>query len=355
MEIRGLDNGCDQGAVKGWFEEGEAALLKNRPSEAEKCFGQALKVDPFNAGAHRNLGSAYWAQGKTEDALNCLTRALELEPDNRDTVLECSRIFGALGKEDFSREVLESYLQKNPRDEAVRTAMDSLAGREDGDAVSNTAEFFRRQGEIQFERGNIAHATACFEMAIENDPLLAEAYSNLGVIHVASGRVNEALELFYKALDLKPDDAEILGNSAKALYRAGHLAAAADAYREYLRRDPEDDEAWAEFETVIRKSFERDWQPGGFSPEVAEIYIETAEKLAGAGDYTGAADAVERALEISPTDVRALFTLATIHNSIGQRDEAASVLEHALQMDPSHLPSSDLLSSIRNANGNCAH
>ncbi len=355
MEIRGWDGGDDQGVVQGLFEEGEAALLKNRPTEAEKCFDRALKVDPFNAGAHRKLGKAYWAQGKTEDALNSLTRALELEPGDRDTVLECSKVFGALGKPDFSREVLESYLEKNPRDEMVRSAMESLGDKQIcNEAPGSTAEFFRRQGEAQFERGNMAHAIACFEMAIENDPLLAEAYNNLGVVHVTSGRLTEALELFYKALDLKPEDPEILGNSAKALYRAGHVTAAAEAYREYLRRDPEDDEAWAEFETVIRKCFEREWNPAGLSPDVAQIYIDAAEKLSAAGDFTGAADAVERALEIDPTDVRALYALATIHNGIGQREEAVSVLEQALKMDPSHQPSSELLSSIRRANGSCA-
>ena len=115
MEIASWDTGCEQQSAQSWFEKGEAAFCENKHSEAADCFGRVLKADPFNAKAHCRLSNVYWAQGKTEDALNSLTRALELEPGDRDTVLACTRIFDALGKEDFSREVLQSYLDKNPQ------------------------------------------------------------------------------------------------------------------------------------------------------------------------------------------------------------------------------------------------
>jgi tetratricopeptide (TPR) repeat protein len=352
MEIASWETGCEQISTQGWFEKGEAALCEDKHAEAADCFGRVLKANPFNAKAHSRLGDVYWAQGRIEDALNSLTRALELEPGDRDTVLACTRVFAALGKEDFAREVLQSHLDKNPQDKEIRSRLESLAKPADqGHHCHDTAEFFSRQGEIQFERGNVAHAEACFEMAIEQNPLMAEAYNNLGVLNLESGKITEALKHFFRALELKPEDTEILGNSARGLARANQIDAAIEVYREYLRRSPKDGKAWLEFESLIRQSVAPRWNPGGLSNEVADIYLQTAEMLGKAGDLTGAAEAIERAMKIKPAAPDSLCVLASLHYAIGQKDEAEGILDQALIIDPSHGPCSDLLKSIRNGNG----
>jgi tetratricopeptide (TPR) repeat protein len=351
MELVNCGTDCEQHSVQSWFEKGEAALCENRHSDAARFFGQVLKADPFNAKAHSRLSDAYWAQGKTEDALNSLTRALELEPGDRDTMLSCTRVFSALGKDDFAKEVLQSYLERNPQDAEVRSRMESLSAPADGARSHDTAEFFKQQGEIQFGRGNIAHATACFEMAIEEDPLMAEAHNNLGVINLENGKTTEALANFYKALELKPEDPEILCNSARGLVRAAQIDTAIEVYREYLRRSPNDTKAWLEFESLIRQSAMPGWSTEGLSHEVADIYLKTAEMLWKAGDLPGAAEAVGRALKIKPAAPESLYVLASLHCAIGQKEEAESILDQALTIDPSHVPCSEMLASIRNGNG----
>jgi tetratricopeptide (TPR) repeat protein len=347
MEIAGWNNDCGQQSARSWFEKGDAALCESRHSEAARCFGQVLKADPFNAKAHCRMSNIYWAQGKTEDALNSITRALELEPGDRDTVLTCSRIFTALGREDFAKEVLRSYLDKNPRDNEIRGRLESAAVPADRGPSNDTADFFRRQGEVQFERGNITHAIACFEMAIEENPLMAEAYNNLGVIDLESGKVVKALENFRMALDLKPDDVEILGNSARGLARASQTDAAVEVFREYLRRSPADNNAWLEYESLVRQTAGPGWSPKGLSDDVADIYLNTAERLREAGDLSGAVEAIERTLRIKPAVPESLCVLASLHCAIGQKDEAEKVLDQALTIDPSHGPCSILLESIR--------
>jgi tetratricopeptide (TPR) repeat protein len=344
MEIAGLEANCNL------FTKAEAALLANRPTEAASCFGMVLKDDPFSARAHSGLSRAYWQQGKTEDALNSLTRALELEPNDRETVLQCSRIFDALGKKEFSREVLESYLTRNPQDQSMRKEMDDLDESADSEPA-DIGEFFRKQGEVQFERGNLGHATACFEMAIENNPELAEAYSNLGVIQWKNGNLEAALEHLYKALDLKPEDPEILCNSARVLSQAGRADLSVPLFKEYLRRRPEDDEAWDEYESLILQASATQWKPEGLSPAVSDIYVKAAKQLLDAGDFNGAAEVIDKALRIGQGGSEALFVLGSLHNAIGQPDEAKSILEHALLVDPADVDSAALLKSIKNGNG----
>ncbi|MFZ2448511.1 MAG: tetratricopeptide repeat protein [Syntrophobacteraceae bacterium] len=389
MEVTGLGTGCDQAkveSVRGLFNQAEAALSANRPVDAAACFDMVLRDDPFNAKAHSGLSRAYWEQGRTEDSLNSLTRALELEPNDRETVLQCSQVFGALGKSDFADEVLKSYLERNPGDAEARASMQprpasvpaaagmvgagmvgartvggpmvggpmvGAASSRDFDA-SEVAEIFRRQGVVQFECGRLDRAITCLEMALENNPAHAEAHSDLGIIYQRSGNIENALEHFYKALELNPEDPEILGNSARALSLAGETAAAADLFREYLRRRPEDEAAWGEYEELVRRSAVPQWESDSASPEVAGIYVETAKKLMGAGDLPGAAEAVEKALAIMPGAADAMLVLASLHNEVGQRDEAVSVLEHALELDPSSRDCEALLESIRNANGSGA-
>ncbi len=355
MEIASWDTGCEQIPAQSWFEKGEAALCEDKHSEAADYFGQVLKANPFNAKAHCRLGNVYWAQGRIEDALNSITRALELDPGDRDTVLASTRIFSALGKDDFAKEVLESYADKNPQDKEMRSRLESLGGPAgsagpagQGHHGHDAAEFFNRQGEIEFERKNVAHAEACFEMAIEQDPLLAQAHNNLGVLNIERGQITEALKYFFRALELKPEDTQILGNSARGLAMANQIDAAIDVYREYLHRSPEDSKAWLEFEALIRKSAVPGWNPGAFSNEVADIYLHTAQMLQKAGDLGGAAQAIERALKIKPVAPDSLCVLASLHYSIGQKDEAESVLDQALLIDPSHGPSQEMLKSLQN-------
>ncbi len=353
MEITGWDTGIEHTPGKCPFEQGESALCEGRYCEAEGHFGRVLRADPFNARAHRGLSDACWAQGKVEDALNSITRSLELEPGDRDTVLACTRIFKAFGKNDFSKEVLQSYLDKNPQDAEVRSRIESLTGPTNQNQSFDVAEVLLQQGESQFQRGNTAHAVACFEMAIEQNPRMALAYNNMGVILLESGKTMEALENFKKALDLKPGDQDILSNSARALAVAGQIDTAVEVQREYLRRCPENGQAWQEYEAMIRRIAGSKWRPDGLAGEVADIYLRTAEMLGKAGDLTGAGEAIERALKIEPEAPESLYVLAWLHCQIGQKDEAEGILDQALKIDPSHVRCSDLLKSIRNGAGAC--
>lgn len=356
MEVRRPETACNpakEESMQEWFEQGENALSKNRPADAVACFDKVLREDPFNARAYTGLSRAYWEQGRTEDALNSLTRALELEPNDREIILQCARLFGALGKKDFVDEVLKSYLERNPNDVEILSAMRSPCKpvRAACPDESGTAEILRKQGVIEFERGRADRAVVCFEMAIEKDPALAEAHNDLGVICQQGGNLNEALGHFYRALELKPEDPEILGNSARALSQAGESEAAVELFRHYLRRCPEDEGAWSEYEAIVRQGAAVQWNSDAFSPEVARIYVDTATKLMGARDLSGAAEAVEKALRIKPGAPDAMFVLAVLHKEIGQPDEAVGILEQALEIDPSDADCRALLKSLRNGDG----
>jgi len=319
-----------------WVHSGEEAFAAGKLSEAMSCFEKALQFDPFCAKAHSNLSVVFWRQGKVEDALNSLTRALELDPNDQGVILNCSDIFQSLGKGDDAKEILESYLFRKPWDDEVRRQLDALNEDSRAHCTCDPADFFNEQGELQFRKGNLPYARACFDMALENNPAHASAHGNLGVVLWEGGDLEGALNQFYSALDLNPEDPDILLNSSKALYAAGELETAAELLKVYLQKQPQDETIWEEYSSILQELRTYGWKPGGLSSEVADIYIEMGKKLAEAGDMIGAGDAIEKCLKISPARVEAHYLLGRLHLQLDQKEEALDILREGLRIDPSH-------------------
>ena len=76
------------------------------------------------------------------------------------------------------------------------------------------------------------------QLAIKQDPLLAEAYSNLGNVYKERGQLEEALANYQHAVQLKPDFIDGYINLAAALVAAGDMEQAVQAYVTALQYNP---------------------------------------------------------------------------------------------------------------------
>lgn len=75
-------------------------------------------------------------------------------------------------------------------------------------------------------------------LAIKQNPLLAEAYSNLGNVYKERGQLQEALENYRHAVRLKPDFIDGYINLAAALVAANDMEQAVQAYVTALQYNP---------------------------------------------------------------------------------------------------------------------
>ena len=107
-------------------QKGEEMFGKGDTAGAIGAFEEALQMDRTYVTAHNNLGVLHWQSGNVEGALEHLVKALEIDPNDQDTILNCGDVFASLNKTDDAREIYTSYLQRNPGDEAVMAAMQSL-------------------------------------------------------------------------------------------------------------------------------------------------------------------------------------------------------------------------------------
>jgi len=86
--------------------------------------------------------------------------------------------------------------------------------------------------------GKDGEAEDCYRKALENDPGLAAAHTNLGGIAHRKGDFSLARIEFQAALDLDPEQAEARYNLASLLYQQGEIEQAASEFRRVVERNP---------------------------------------------------------------------------------------------------------------------
>lgn len=94
-------------------------------------------------------------------------------------------------------------------------------------------------GNLRYRSGAVDDARALYEKALELEPDQPEAYYNLGYLAYEEGEVGTATRLFRKAIALEPDFSDAHFNLAMALAETGETAEARSHFRRYLALEPE--------------------------------------------------------------------------------------------------------------------
>ena len=95
------------------------------------------------------------------------------------------------------------------------------------------------QGNRLFSKGQMDEAARYYQQAIERDPDLAQAHSNLGGTHAALERFEAAVPHYEQALVLAPEHFEARIGLALSLGELGQFLAAEDSYKKALALRPD--------------------------------------------------------------------------------------------------------------------
>jgi tetratricopeptide (TPR) repeat protein len=101
-------------------------------------------------------------------------------------------------------------------------------------------------------------AEAAYRRAIELDPTLANAYTNLGNLMFRRGRAKEAESFYLRALQIDPEQPEAFYNLGFMLYDRGDLPASVLNFRRALRSDPSFADAHFNLAMALTELGERD-------------------------------------------------------------------------------------------------
>ncbi len=134
---------------------------------ALELFDRALAVDPSNASVHVNRGNTLNAVKKHDEAVESYRRALALSPGLVSALINMANALNAIGQLDAAIEALEQAGVRQP----------------------DSAEVLNNLGNLYKDRGEVREAMRCYQAALDIQPLMQQAFSNL----LAAGKVDAAL------------------------------------------------------------------------------------------------------------------------------------------------------------------
>uniref|UniRef100_A0A646QCL5 protein O-GlcNAc transferase n=1 Tax=Hemiscolopendra marginata TaxID=943146 RepID=A0A646QCL5_9MYRI len=227
---------------------------------------------------------------------------------------------------------------------------------------------------IHFQCRRLDKSAHFSTLAIKQNPMLAEAYSNLGNVYKERGQLQEALENYRHAVRLKPDFIDGYINLAAALVAAGDMEQAVQAYVSALQYNPDLycvrsdlgnllkalgrlDEAKACYLKAIetRPDFAVAWSNLGcvfnaqgeiwlaihhfekavaLDPNFLDAYINLGNVLKEARIFDRAVAAYLRALNLSPNHAVVHGNLACVYYEQGLIDLAIDTYRRAIELQP---------------------
>ncbi len=182
-------------------------------------FKEAIALDPNNAEAHRNLGTAYGEQGKWEESVLAYKQAIELVPDYGE----------AYG------DIAAAYFNTGKLEEAMAAAKKGI------ELAPDYAMAYNNLGVIYGAQGQVDTAISLFEQGLQADPDCADAHYNLGFAYENQEQLDKAIAAYQEAVRADPDYLDAYENMGTVYARQGRLEEAMAQFKTFLQLAPDDD------------------------------------------------------------------------------------------------------------------
>ena len=294
-----------------------------------------LPLAPRDARLYLSLGRGLVAQGQFEPAAYYLRRALDLEP-RADVAAGAHALLGRLLAGDDPAEAAGHLSQAGDSDMlAVLRAVGAepepagqalllgiaflqrdeltLARRQLERAVAlapANAQAYAYQGHVLDRLGDTEAAQAALQQALALDPDLVMAYYFLGIHHRELGDVEEAQAILWQGLVLDPENAALRVQMAEAYLGLGDYEGADEWYQGAVEVAPED-------------------QRFDFYLILAHFYLDHLYHV-----VEGGLPAAGAAVALAPGDARAQDLLGWAYHLAGRHAEAEQALVKAVGLAP---------------------
>jgi tetratricopeptide (TPR) repeat protein len=162
-----------------------ASVLEARGNSAEAAaeLRETVRIRPYFAAAHAELGQLLARQGQPQEALAELQTAVRLKPDSADAHFRLGSVLGTLGR---------------TGDAAAEFSRTVLLQPENADAHYNLGIALAQQDKLP-------EAAREFTAAVRLRPDDVDARFNLGIVLARSGRLDECIVQLSEAVRIKPD------------------------------------------------------------------------------------------------------------------------------------------------------
>jgi serine/threonine protein kinase/tetratricopeptide (TPR) repeat protein len=236
------------------------------------------------------------------------------------------------------------YLLRYDNQGAVEGAIRLLENliRQEGESAERLALLARAlltKYRITHEPSLESRAASACERALQLEPDSHQVLLTLGDLRLASGQFDAALEAFDRSHHTRPSAEAMVGRS-RALEALGEPRAAEETLNDAIAMRPD---AWASrnwlglllFHVARYRDAIAEWERAlALTPDNVRLLANLAAAHVQLGEFDAAVGACERALEIQPT-ARALMTLGASCYYLGRFEDAARAYERAVALQPS--------------------
>ncbi|HEX5044439.1 MAG TPA: tetratricopeptide repeat protein [Candidatus Polarisedimenticolaceae bacterium] len=187
-----------------------------REAEALPHFREAVRLSPASVGARVNLAAALSRTGDFEAAVEQLREVVHLRPQDAAAQANLASMLLRAGRTEEAHNLAIAALQSSPgepRAHEVLGVVQALRGDPGAEEQLQLAGDARPRGQLWvavalslMREGRQDEAERALRKAVEIEPTLASAHTNLGVLLAKTGRLDEALTHFEEAVRLGPED-----------------------------------------------------------------------------------------------------------------------------------------------------
>jgi len=257
-----------------------------RWDEAESELRTALRLNPYQAEWHFNLGLTLEAAGRHADAAGAFRDAHELRPDDAPTAL-------AIGVNELRSE----------------RAREALVWLEKASAMDpSSVEAFVHRVEAHARLGEHEQAETVFYLGQQIDAEHADLYVAMADSLMDRRLYDKAVWCLREAARVDPELPGVEARLAEAYAETGRQERARQLYLRELRRDPGD------IGTLL---------------DLGELLVEMHR-------HDEAGEKFRRVLEIEPDNADAHFQLADLAERVGRYDDALTHFDVVLRLDPEY-------------------
>lgn len=362
---------------EGWLDLA-ALMAASQPGEASDLVRSVIERSPELPRAHRALAELLEREGRTSEALEAILAAAAVTEHPDEDWLAAAELAVRHGQDAVAWEHLDKVLTRRPGHARAKDL---------GSGVC------RRLARTAGKEGRKAEAAAHWHALLRVVSQDLEAYRALGALARAERRFDEAEAALGRALSLDPEDPLTLEERAWLDLDRDLVAAARERFAaivakgtapngallglaEAAWRDGEADTAWEHLQELLRRESRHPRGLELFStlarhfgkacaahgdarnahqwwqlvlrqhPRDVEAIRAVGEARLVLGDLLGAADSLEKAVELAPGDVALCHRLADIYRQVGHPQRAEAALKKVVAAQPRDLGSLRALARI---------
>jgi tetratricopeptide (TPR) repeat protein len=298
-------------------------------------YNTAELIDPNNITVRLNLGTLYQAKGDLNTAIKAYDTILTVDPKNTLAYYYKATALKQMKNYDAAAAEIKKILQYDPNNAMARKELVSIT-KERGGTSSDLIEMLKdiankephnpqAQYEVAFEahsNGDLNTAITYYKRAIQINPQMADAYTNLGAALIAEKEFEEATRILKKAEELDPANKEIQKllteaqkvqmsskyETALQLHQQGQIKDAIKIYEEALLASPDNPEILinlgAAYQTDKRydQALQKYEEALTLDPNSAVIYYYIGTTLHAQGNMPAAIKSYEKAIELDSSN-----------------------------------------------------